>query len=53
MKLCGGAMTSVHHYQVNRDHIGHEMLVSVFAAILRYNASWFPSYAESVRHDGP
>jgi hypothetical protein len=49
----GGAKTSFHHYQVNRDHIGHEMLVSVFAAILGYNASWFPSYSESARHDGP
>jgi hypothetical protein len=30
----GGAMASFHHCQVNRDHIGHEMLVSVFTAIL-------------------
>jgi CheY-like chemotaxis protein len=35
-------MTAFHHYQVNRDHFGREMLVSVFAAILSYCANWLP-----------
>jgi CheY-like chemotaxis protein len=34
-------MTSFHHCQVGRDHIGHEMLVSMFAAILSYARAGF------------
>jgi len=41
-------MVSLRPYQVNRDHIGHEMLVSVFAAIPSYDASWFPSLTSKV-----
>ena len=40
---CAGAVVSLRYYRVDRDHIGDEMLVSVFAAILRCDASWFPA----------
>src|SRR5258705_10119217 len=41
-------MVSLRPYEGNRDHSGHEMLVSVFAAIPSYDASWFPSLTSKV-----